>query len=153
MPLLLALALQAAAPAAHAGERFSILAPVPNERCTRKPPPPAPGQPASDKEDIVVCADALPSQAVPFRNQIPSKKAGPSNPDMLASVALNGPDNNECGVYGENCPVAGGDYLLNVAQRAAVDLIKGAFAKKPPRDKRPRIDIPLDDPVPQPAQP
>lgn len=151
MLIALALALQAA-PAA-APERFSVLVPVSPERCTRKPPPPAPGQPESDKNDIVVCADPLPSQSVPYRGQIPSKKAGPSNPDMLASVALDGPDSDECGVYGENCPVAGGDYLLNVAQRAAVNLVKGAFAKKPPRDKRPRIDIPLDDPAPGHAQP
>ena len=151
MLIALALALQAA-PAA-APERFSVLVPVRTERCTRKPPPPAPGQPESDKDDIVVCADPLPSQAVPFRSQIPSRKAGPSNPDMLASVALDGPGSDECGVYGENCPVAGGGYLLPIVTGAVVDGVKSVFAKKPPRDKRPRIDIPLDDPKPGHAQP
>lgn len=147
----LALALQAAAPAPPT--RFSILEPVAPERCTRKPPPPAPGQPPRSDDDIVVCGDPLPSQAVPYRSQIPSKKAGPSNPDMLASVALDGPQSNECGVYGENCPVAGGGYLLPIVTGAVIGAVKDAFAKKPKPDKRPRIDIPLEDAVPGHAQP
>lgn len=132
--ILLLLALQAAAPAAAAPERFSILV----DPCAS----------AHDDQgkDVVVCGrpDAVsPRLPLPdFRG--PPDHAVPSNPDMTAVVALNGPGiGNECGAYGENCPVGGGGYVIPKLLGGAVDLAKSAFAKKP--DKRGRVPIPMTD--------
>lgn len=136
--ILLALLLQATAPAAPA--KFSILV----DPCASA---------QDDKgKDIVVCGNpnAI-SPRLPMRDlRGPPDHAVPSNPDMKASVALNGPSaRGECGLYGEACPVGGGGYLVPKLVNGAVDVVKGAFAKKP--DKRGRVAIPLDDPAPVPA--
>lgn len=110
MPAMLALLLQAATPVADApppaesdagGHRWSVLA----QPCA------AQGDPNSD---IVVCGrpDAIaPRLPLPaFRG--PPDHPVPSNPDMSAAVALNGPGlGNECGAYGENCEPFGGKYI------------------------------------------
>ncbi|MEG3163272.1 hypothetical protein U1701_01560 [Sphingomonas sp. PB2P19] len=136
MPIAIALLLLAqAAPAAP--ERFSILV----DPCAS----------ASDDKgtDIIVCG--RPEKITPrlplrdFRG-VPDRPV-PSNPDMLASVALDGKAaGNECGAYGEDCPVGLGGYALPVIVNGAVGLVKSALAKKP--DKRGRVPILLDDPAP-----
>lgn len=141
MLIILAL-LQAVAPApasapAHAPERFSILV----DPCAS----------ATDDKgtDVIVCGrpDAI-TPRLPLRDfrGVPDRPM-PSNPDMLASVALNGkPVGNECGAYGEDCPVGFGGYVLPKAVDGAIGLVKSALAKKP--DKRGRVPILLDDPIP-----
>ena len=99
--------------------------------------------------DVVVCGhpDAIsPRLPLPqFRG--PPDHPVPSNPDMSAAVALNGPGiGNECGGYGEGCPVGLGGYAVPALVNGAVSAVKGALAKRP--DKAGRIAIPLDDPQP-----
>jgi hypothetical protein len=136
VPITAALLLLAqAAPATP--ERFSILV----DPCAS----------ASDDKgtDIIVCGRPEKiSPRLPLRDfrGVPDRPM-PSNPDMLASVALNGkPVGNECGAYGEDCPIGLGGYLLPKVVDGAVGLVKSALAKKP--DKRGRVPILLDDPVP-----
>ena len=102
-------------------------------------------------KDIVVCGrnDAI-SPRLPMRDLrgVPDH-AVPSNPDMKASVALDGPSGRgECGAYGEACPVGGGGYVLPALVGGAVEGVKRAFAKHP--DKRGRVPIDLSDPPPAP---
>ena len=132
--ILILLALLQAAPVP---ERFSILV----DPCAS----------ASDDKgtDIIVCGrpDKI-TPRLPLRDfrGVPDRPV-PSNPDMLASVALNGKDiGNECGAYGEDCPVGLGGYLLPKVVTGAVGAVKSAFARKP--DKRGRVPIILDDPKP-----
>ncbi len=74
--LILALALQAAP--APAPERFSILVPVADQPCTRAKP----------GDDIVVCADALPAQALPLPAEAVSSRPVPVNRDLTGTGAL-----------------------------------------------------------------
>ncbi|WP_242096313.1 MULTISPECIES: hypothetical protein [unclassified Sphingomonas] len=128
------------APAAAAPERFSILV----DPCAS----------ANDDKgkDIVVCGrtDAI-TPRLPLRDfRGPPDHAVPSNPDLKASVALDGPSaRGECGAYGEACPVAMGGYVLPAIIGGAVDGVKRAFAKHP--DKTGRVPIDLGDPPPIPA--
>ena len=71
--LLILLALQAAAP-----ERFSILVPVADQPCARPTP----------DDDIVVCADALPSQTLPLPQEAVSSRGTPVNRDLTGTGAL-----------------------------------------------------------------
>lgn len=128
-----------ASPKAPPPERFSILV----DPCTS----------ANDDQgkDIVVCgrSDAI-SPRLPMRDLrgVPDH-AVPSNPDMKASVALDGPSGRgECGAYGEACPVGGGGYVLPALVGGAVDGVKRALAKRP--DKRGRVPIDLGDAPPAP---
>lgn len=141
--MLLALALQAAPAAAGRPppppERFSILV----DPCASS---------RSVTDDVVVCGrpeTLAPRLPLPqFRG--PRARAGPSNPEMRASVALDGPGiGAECGAYGENCPGIANGQALPALLGGAVDLVKDAFRKKP--DKRGRVPIPLDDPAPPPS--
>lgn len=136
--ILLALALQAAAaPPAPAPREWSILV----DPCAS----------ARDDagKDIVVCGrpeTVTPRLPLPrFRG--PPDRPMPSNPDMKASVALDGPGiGNECGAYGEGCPVGFGGAAIPALVGGAVDLVKGAFAKRP--NKSGRVPIPLDEAAP-----
>ena len=75
----LALALQAVATApAPAPERFSILVPVTNQPCTRSQAP----------DEIVVCADPLPSQTLPLPAEAVSTGPVPVNRDVTGMGAL-----------------------------------------------------------------
>ena len=133
---------QAGSASGPAPERFSILV----DPCASS---------NDDKgTDIIVCGrpEAI-TPRLPLRDfrGVPDRPV-PSNPDMLASVALNGKAvGNECGAYGEDCPVGLGGYVLPKMVEGAVGLVKSALAKKP--DKRGRVPIPLDDPAPPRATP
>lgn len=131
------LLLQAAAPVATpgGGQRFSIL----NDPCAAAGP--------GNGQDIVVCGhpDAIaPRLPLPqFRG--PPDHPVPSNPDLSAVVALNGPSGAaECGGYGEGCPIGGGGYVLPTLVHGAADLAHDAFRKRRYKDKG--VSIPLDDP-------
>ncbi|KQT32198.1 hypothetical protein ASG29_10210 [Sphingomonas sp. Leaf412] len=77
--LILALTLQVAAAATPAPQRFSILVPVADQQCTRTRAP----------DEIVVCADALPSQELPLPAEAVSSRPVPVNRDMTGTGALN----------------------------------------------------------------
>ena len=80
--LLLALALQAVAPPPSTGsapERFSILVPVKSQPCTR----------SRAADEIVVCADPLPEQALPLPAEAVSPFPTAVNPRADGVGALN----------------------------------------------------------------
>jgi hypothetical protein len=138
LPLILAQAAPTAAPPAPPSQRWSIM----TDPCAR----------ASDGsgQDVVVCGH--PDQVQP-RIPLPAYRGPPdhpvaSNPDMVASVALNGPGiGNECGAYGENCEPAGGGYITPMTAIAgAVDVARRAFATRKYKNKG--TPIPLDEPAP-----
>ena len=142
--LLLFLALQTAAaapvavppsatPAADTPQRWSILVPVANEPCVRR----------ADGKDIVVCGNPLPSQALPYPDEVPPDGPVPSNPYQTGSGAL-AAQGTPCPISRE-CVVGFGPPLVPLIKGAA-DLAKKAFAKKP--DKTGRVAIPLDDTSP-----
>jgi len=140
--LLLFLALQAAAtpaaappqtPATNTPERFSILIPVANEPCVRH----------VDGKDIVVCGDPLPSQTLPYPEEITPDGPTPSNPYNSGAGAL-AAQSTPCSIS-RSCVVGFGPPLAPIIKGAA-DLAKKAFAKKP--DKTGRVAIPLDDAPP-----
>jgi len=139
--LLLSLALQAAvAPGAapprtpaDTPERFSILVPVASEPCVRR----------VDGKDIVVCGNPLPSQTLPYPEEIPPDGPVPSNPYRNGAGAL-AAESTPCPIS-RSCVVGFGPPLMPMIKGAA-DLAKKAFAKKP--DKTGRIAIPLDDTPP-----
>lgn len=79
--LLLALMLQvtADAPAVEpAPQRFSILAPVANQPCVRQ----------GTGDDVIVCADPLPAQALPLPGEAVSTRPVPVNREMNGRGAL-----------------------------------------------------------------
>lgn len=135
----LALVLLQAAATPVQGQRFSILV----DPCAS----------ANDDQgrDVIVCGrpDAI-SPRLPMRDlRGPPDHPVPSNPDMKGEVALNGPAANyaqECGLYGEGCPIGGGGYIVPKLVDGAVGLVKNAFARKP--DKRGRVAIDLDAAAP-----
>lgn len=78
--LLIALAVQAstsAVPLPAVPERMSILVPVPDERCTR-----------GRSDDIVVCANALPSQTLPLPDEAVSDRPVSFNGYLTGRGAL-----------------------------------------------------------------
>ncbi len=135
MPVLLILALQAAtAPAAAPApdakpERFSILVPVGDEPCTRRKP-----------DDIVVCGNPLPSQKLPYPDEVVPDGPTPSNPQLRGTGAL-AAEGTPCPIS-RSCVVGFGPPIMPLI-KGAVDLAKKALAPKP--DKTGRVSIPLDD--------
>ena len=108
---------------------------------------------SNDGGDVVVCGrseDLAPRLPLARYRGVPDH-AVPSNPDMSAAVALNGPGiGTECGAYGEGCPIGGGGYAIPALLNGASGLVKKAFAKHP--DKAGRVAIPMtDDPPVDPA--
>lgn len=167
--LLLLLAAQSASPAASpaaAPTSFSILQPVPDEPCVRR------GAKDSNPEDIVVCGQPLPSQALPYPNEVVLDQPRPSNPDLRGTGALaleSTPCAGRSGGCGSGLDLLGaGTAVVRLVQKAvapsscceehsegtnpfllgrdAVRGVKHAFRKKP--DKSRRVSIPLDDTPP-----
>lgn len=129
--LLLAQVATTAAP-----ERFSVLV----DPCANA---------SNDGGDVVVCGrpDKLaPRLPLPQYRGLPDHPTA-SNPYLRPDVALNGPSvGNECGAYGENCPVGLGGYAVPKLLNGAAGLVKSALAKHP--DKHGRVAIDLDAPAP-----
>ena len=140
--LLLIFAFQAtaAAPAqkTDAPERFSILVPVGNERCARRP----------GDSDATVCGNPLPSQTLPYPNEVVPNGPVPSNPYRTGVGAL-AAESTPCAVAAQGCIVGFGPPILPIVKGAA-GLIGSAFRKKP--DKTGRVPIPLDDSAPPPIR-
>ncbi|MBY9063902.1 hypothetical protein K7957_13240 [Sphingomonas yunnanensis] len=154
--LLLLLALQATSPAPASPERFSILVPVADQRCTR----------ARADGEVVVCADAPRDQSLP----LPAEAApiGPIavNPDLTGSGALRS-EGSPCAAMQKGCTTGVnllglGTALVRGVQKLVapgsccedagaatnpgllVRDIAGAFrGKKPQRDA---VGIDLDEP-------
>lgn len=165
--LLMLLAAQAATPApAVAPTSFSILVPVENERCAR-------GKGQSEPGDIVVCGGRpLPSQKLPYPEQIVPDSPQPSNPDLRGTTAM-ALEETPCAGRSGGCAggidlFGAGTTLVRLARKAVApgscceregeatniamlgaDIVKGvghAFRKKPDTSKRVAID--LDAPQP-----
>ena len=140
--MLMAILLVQAATASGAdkpkGESWSILEPVGNEPCR-----PA-GSTAEKDQDIIVCGQPLPSQTLPYPNEVIPKGPRPSNPDMRATTAMNA-ENAPCTTQMKGCTVGFGPPIVPIIA-GAVDLAKRAFAKKP--DTTGRVPIDLDAPMP-----
>lgn len=162
--LLLTLALQAttaAVPLPAVPERMSILVPVPDERCTRH-----------QGDDIVVCANALPSQTLPLPNEAVSDRPVPINGYLTGRGALNA-QATPCAALSGGCQsgvdmIGGGVALVRGIQKLispnsccenpgestsggqlASDVVGGVkklFRGKP--NKSNRVAIPLDDTPP-----
>ncbi|MES2057399.1 MAG: hypothetical protein V4564_15805 [Pseudomonadota bacterium] len=138
--ILLALLLQAApAPeekpvAADAPQSWSILVPVANEPC----------RPAAKGDDILVCADPLPSQRLPLPDEAVPDGPRPSNPNRTGAGAL-AASTAPCATEMRGCTVGFGPPIMPIVQ-GLVGLAQGALARHP--DKSGRVPIPLDDPAP-----
>lgn len=137
---LLILALQAASPAAPAPapqadtpQRFSVLTPIPDEPCVRRP----------TDSDVLVCGNPLPSQKLPYPNEVVPDGPTPSNPQKSGTGALNA-QATPCPIS-RSCVVGFGPPVLPLIVGAA-NAIGSAFKKKP--DKTGRVPIPLDDSQP-----
>ena len=166
--LLLLAALQAAtpapAPAAAAGERFSILLPTPAAPCRQRLP---------DDDDIVVCSTTEASQRLPLpQERSPPNGPVESNPNLDGRGALAAMQ-TPCASVQSGCQVGVdvfgmGTAVVRTIQKVVapgscceapgegtsfvgllgdvIGGVKGAAKKKP--DKAGRIPIPLDDPAP-----
>lgn len=157
--LIVALLLQAAPPAVPAAH--SILAPVANQPCTRR---------ASDNE-VVVCADPLPEQALPLPDEAVSTRPVPINRDMTGVGAL-AAERKPCATVVGGCQtgldiLGAGTALIRGVQKLVApnsccerpgeatnpfmligDVVGGAAKagrRKPDKSKRTAID--LDEPV------
>lgn len=164
--LLLLLAAQSAGPAVAppAPTSFSILQPVPDEPCVRR------GTKGTHPDDIVVCGKPLPSQALPYPNEVVLDEPRPSNPDLRATRALD-LSTPSCAAVQSGCTTGvnifrGATQMVRLVQKAiapssccerpgeASDLgmllgdaahgVGRAFRKKP--DTSRRVSIPLEDP-------
>lgn len=135
--VVLAIALQltapppAAAPPTPTPQRWSILAPVPEQVCGRK---------RSDS-DITVCGNPLPAQRLPYPKEIGSTGPIASNPEISGTGAL-AAEATPCPIS-RTCVVGFGPPIVPVVQ-GAIDLARKAFAKKP--DATGRVAVALDDP-------
>jgi len=104
--LILAILLQAAAPGVP--ERHSILAPVGDQPCARK----------TEQDEVVVCADPLPTQTLPLPNEALSSGPRSVNRDLTGIGALRAA-NAPCAARMEGCTV--GFNILG----PAVALVRG----------------------------
>lgn len=127
--MLLALLLAQAAPATP--ERFSILVPVAPQRCP-------PRETEDEQGDVVVCADDLPDQAVPYPDDYVGDRPRPSNPHLTGAAAL-AASGTPCATVQGGCQVGFGPPLMPII-KGLVGLVKDA-AKKPDRRGRVPIDI------------
>ncbi len=170
--ILLLLAAQAApvpAVPVAAPTRFSILQPVADEPCVRRGKD---GKDQTDPSDIVVCGTPIPSQKLPYPNEVVLNEPRPSNPDLRGTGAL-ALESSPCASLSGGCQTGidffgGGTKLIRLIQkivapssccedagegsdpgRLVVDAVKGAgkaFRKKP--DTSNRVAIALDAPPP-----
>ncbi|MBN8808165.1 MAG: hypothetical protein J0I47_08005 [Sphingomonas sp.] len=136
--ILFALLLQSATTATPpVPEKFSILVPVTDEPCTRRPGKDANGQ------DVIVCGNPLPSQTVPNAADIVPDGPTPSNRFQTGSGAL-AAQGTPCPIS-RSCIVGFGPPVMPILKGAA-DLAKRAFAKKPDKTGRVPIDLSDDNP-------
>ena len=124
--------------AANAPERFSILVPVANEPCVRRR-----DEKSADGKEIVVCGDPLPSQKLPYSDEIAPDGPVPSNPYRTGTGAL-AAEGTPCPIS-RACVIGFGPPLAPIVN-GAVDLAKKAFAKRP--DKTGRVPIDLSESAP-----
>lgn len=161
--LLAAQAATSAVPAPAAPTSFSILQPVANEPCTRR------GK-TVDPSDIVVCGKPLPSQALPYPDEVVLNEPKPSNPYLTGAGAMAVEDSSPCATMQRGCAggvqfFEGGTQVVRLIQKVvapdsccerpgeskdflmlAGDVAHGVgrvFKKKP--DKSGRVAIALDD--------
>ena len=157
--VIVALLLQSAAPAVPV--QHSIMAPVANQPCTRR---------AGDNE-VVVCADPLPEQALPLPDEAVSTRPVPINRDMTGLGALNA-ERTPCATVVGGCQVGldifgAGTALIRGVQKMVApssccerpgeatnpimlvgDVVGGAAkARRRKPDKTKRVAIDLDAPV------
>lgn len=152
-----------AAPAPAAPTSFSILQPVANEPCVRRGAKVDPG-------DIVVCGKPLPSQKLPYPNELVLDEPKPSNPYLTGAGAMAVEDSSPCATMQRGCTggvqfFEGGTQVVRLIQKVvapdsccerpgeakdfmmlAGDVAHGVgrmFKKKP--DKSGRVAIALDD--------
>lgn len=111
-------------------QRFSILVPIAEEPCVRQP---------SDS-DVVVCSNPLPSQKLPYPDEVVPDGPTPSNPLKSGTGAL-AAQATPCPIS-RNCVVGVGPPIMPII-KGLVGLAKDTFGKKP--DKTGRVPIPLDD--------
>ena len=157
--LIVALLLQAAARAVPA--QHSILAPVADQPCVRR----------RDGDEVVVCADPLPEQALPLPGEAVSTRPVPINRDMTGTGALNA-EGSPCATKVGGCQAGldvfgAGTALIRGVQKLVApnsccerpgeatnpfmlvgDVVGGAAKagrRKP--DKAKRVAIDLDEPV------
>ncbi|WP_242139961.1 hypothetical protein [Sphingomonas sp. TREG-RG-20F-R18-01] len=143
---------------------WSILEPVGTEPC--KPHDGATAKP----DDIIVCGNPLPSQALPYPNEVVLDRPKPSNPYMTGAGALAVEDSAPCATMQHGCGggvqfFTGGTQVVRLVQklvspgsccedpgeatdpmRLGKDIahgIGGVFRKKP--DKSGRVPIALED--------
>ena len=107
-----------------------ILAPVADEPCVRQP---------SDS-DATVCANPLPSQKLPYPDEVVPDGPTPSNPLKSGTGAL-AAQATPCPIS-RNCVVGFGPPIVPIIAGIA-NAVGDAFKKKP--DKTGRVPIPLDD--------
>lgn len=167
--IVLLLAAQAAppAPAPAAPTSFSILQPVASEPCVRR------GKDAAHPDDIIVCGQPLPSQKLPYPDEVVPDGPQPSNPYMTGAGALAVEDSVPCGSVQRGCTTGvdifgGATQVVRLVQKAIApdsccerpgeardigmlggDIVHGVgkmFRKKP--DTSRRVAIPLDDAPP-----
>lgn len=168
--LLLLLAAQVATPAPAtappaAPTKFSILQPVATEPCAKRG-----SVPASEADDVVVCGRPLPSQTLPYPDEVVLDEPRPSNPDRSGIGALAVEDGTPCSAVQSGCTTGidifgGGTQVVRFIQKVvapdsccerpgeasdlgmlAGDVAHGVgrlFRKKP--DTSNRVAIPLDD--------
>lgn len=155
--LILALLLQAGAPT----DKFSILQPVGDQPCVRK----------TEKDEVVVCADPLPAQALPLPEEAVSVGPRPVNRDMSGMGALRA-SSAPCAARLEGCQtgfnILGPAVALVRGVQSAIapgsccerpgeatdpfmligDAVKGvAKAGKRKSDQTKRVAIDLEEPV------
>lgn len=97
------------------------------------------GRAAKDEGgDIIVCGQPLPSQTLPYPNEVIQNSPQPSNPYMTGIGALN------AGV--PPCPGCDTETIYVPLAKEIVHGVKNAFRKRP--DKTGRVPIDLDDQPP-----
>ncbi|MEG3088046.1 hypothetical protein [Sphingomonas sp. PB4P5] len=116
-------------------ESWSILEPVANERCVSR----YDGEKKPD--EIIVCAQPLPSQKLPYPDEVVPAGPTPSNRELTGRGAL-AAEGAPCATRMEGCTVGFGPPIMPIVM-GVVDVAKQVFAKKP--DKTGRVPIKLDD--------
>lgn len=111
-------------------QRWSILTPAPEPEC-----------PKSASGEIVVCDGTATSQHLPLPDLAePGATPHGVNPLVTGTGAL-AADGTPCAATQKGCTIGVGPPILPLA-KAALGVVKSAFAKKP--DKTGRIPIKLD---------
>lgn len=133
-------------------ERWSILAPVPDEPC--RPSLKADSSAAdggagtAQNGDVVVCGDALPSQRLPLPGEAVSEGPVPVNREMTGRGAL-AAQGTPCAARQGGCQTSFGPPIIPMVA-GAVGVVKDALRKHP--DKSNRVPIQFDDLPPEGAK-